>query len=342
MAGQIPGLVFKTAVPPPFTSTVPPPVPPSTAPPFPSPFSPQPDSDNIDTPLARMVESGLRLCSFFDDNPGRFAAYQRTMSLILVWLVLAGCLANALFYVIWAIKSDTLSIMWAAFGLALTSVVLHFLCSRFSYAGTRLVAATPCRMSTAGLTESLGLFCLLVALAGLIGGVYIGIREESLVVTLYGLSIFISCGFSALCLLNPRTTLNLQFSEEEGGASAGETALSLWYVLLRLSLLYVPTGAVLSALGGIFVSFWACIKFLTLSIKDPVNFFDDNFDKYMESLQSLAGTIGQGTIATYLVIVAGLYPLLMYVTYLLLSLLAEICRAIFDIARNTQNSKDEE
>jgi len=240
------------------------------------------------------------------------------MSLILVWLVLAGCLANALFYVVMSIKIDTLSTMWVALGLAVTGAVLHFPCSRFSYAGTRLVAATPCRMSTAGLTESLGLFCLLVALAGLLGGMYIAISEESVGALLTGLSIFISSGFSALCLLNPRTSLNLQFSEEEGRASAGETALSLWYVLLRLSLLYVPTGAVLSALAGTLLSLWACLGLM----------------------KSEWTAMMQGPVATYLVVGAGLYPLLMYVTYLLLSLLAEICRAIFDIARNTQSAEE--
>jgi len=279
------------------------------------------NSEQIDTPIARLIESKLRLCSFFDNHPGRFTAYQRSMSFALTWLVLAGCLANALFYVICSIKSDTLSLMWLAGGLALVGVVLHFLCSRFAYAGTYLVAATPCRMSTSGLTESLGLFSLLIALAGLFGGGGLGIRMENTTTLMGGVAVFVSFGFITLCLLNPHTTLNLQFSGESD-ASAGETALSLWYVLLRLFLLAVPTGVALLALGGTLVSCWACLKLLGASSDNPFGTF---------------AVVAQGSMATGWLLSAGVYPLLMYVIYLLLSLLAELCRAIFDIARNTQN-----
>ena len=48
----------------------------------------------------------------------------------------------------------------------------------------------------------------------------------------------------------------------------------------------------------------------------------------------------RGSGAVGVVIVAGVYPLLMYLGYVLSSLLAEICRAIFDIARNTHKPED--
>ena len=315
VAGQIPGLNFHAAA---FGS----PMPNTTY----SQQTPQTNSENIDTPIAGLVESGLRSCSFFDNSPGTFATYQRSLSLLLTWVVLVGCLSSALFFVVISIKSDTLSSLWMAAGLVLAGVVLHFLCSRFAYAGTCLVMTTPCRMSTGGLTESLGLFALLLAVTGLCGGVYIGIKEggmEGMYSALSGVAIFVFCGFLMLCLLSPRACLNLQF-DEEGGTSAGETAISFCIVILRLLLLSVPTVAALLALGGTGTSLWACLKLLGASQEDPFAIFS---------------TIAQGTTATGLVITAGILPLLMYIYYLLGVLSAELCRSIFEIARNTRDSE---
>ena len=208
-------------------------------------------------------------------------------------------------------------------GLALAGIVFHFLCSRFAYAGTHLVAASPCRTATGGLTECLGLFTLLVALAGFLAGMYAGIREASIYPAVGGVVVFVSFGFIALCLLNPHTCLNLQF-DEESETTAGETALSFCIVILRLLLLAVPTVATLTAAGGTIASLWAFIKLIGTSADEPYALFP---------------VIELGTTATGCLVVAGTLPLLIYLYYLLGVLSVELSRAIFEIARNTKNPK---
>ena len=205
-------------------------------------------------------------------------------------------------------------------GLTLAGVVFHFLCSRFAYAGTYLVASSPCRSATCGLTECLGLFMLLVALVCFVFGMYTGIREASIYPVMGGVVIFASFGFLALCLLNPRTCLNLQF-DEESETTAGETALSFCIVVLRLLLLAVPTVSALIAVGGTIASLWAFIKLIGTS----------NDEAY-----ALFSVIELGTTATGCLIIAGTLPLLMYVYYLLGVLSVELSRAVFEIARNTK------
>lgn len=326
-AGQISGLKFGPAMPPSFAQTPPP----NAAFPQPTPNTTYaqptgPETETIETPITKMVESGLKLSCIFDDKPGMFAAFQRNMSKLLTWSVLVGCLSLGLFFTVLSIKSDTLSFMYAAAGVSLAGIVLHFLCSRFSYAGTCLVAATPCRISTGGLTECLGLFALLVALGGFFFGIYSGIKMEDWITAMGGFLLFFSYGFIMLCCLNPRACLNLQFSDDIG-ASAGETALSLWYVIIRLSLISVPVGFALLAVGGTVTAWWAILKLLGGSSDGDYG----AFEVFMQASQLGATSAG-------CLVLAGIGPLLTYVGYLLLSLMAEVCRAVFEIARNTQKS----
>ncbi|MCX7806439.1 MAG: hypothetical protein N3A38_14825, partial [Planctomycetota bacterium] len=322
-----------------------------------------------ETPIVGIVNRALIAFRFWESRPAAYGTYQMALARIGAWALLP---VAGLFLVVAAISAARSgaagapeTVLYGLIGF-LFAVLLHYGAIRFSKTCRTEIESHPHSTPAGSVLDFLGAVCLLWIAGTWIFGVAAALRLESgwpILGTVWATAILLHLAFACL---NPRSVVNTEVVRE-GSRPASETAISIFVFMLRAAMTLAPvvvgTGALMGAagmVGGMIYCYradaWNLGYFASGQLGPGNNPFtvgsfcgqitDYKLDKLAVNVISLGnfpipdgmpGWTGFGS-AVGTVIYSCLSPLVLYVTYLIGMVLAEVVQAIFAIARNSRKA----
>lgn len=241
-------------------------------------------------PQADFAETARLMAEF-----GRYSLY----AAMLIWAVHFG---------IWAIKVDSLNLLFIGIGGSLGGLALQYSGVRLSQALPRLIRSIPTRISSTAFFDSLAVFFLIGGVVGLVALTLMSIRFESPGLLCVGVVLFFGLEQLALYALRPEA-MNIRVAEDASGGEEAIAIISFFFLLpLRSVPLIFGVGTAVGAVGLL-----ACLL-LTLRGGESATMAAD----YTE----IAGAVTLGTAAL---------PLLAYVYFIFNYLSVDLIRSILII-----------
>lgn len=208
-----------------------------------------------------------------------------------------------------AIKVDSLSMLLLGLGWVLAVAVLHFIGARMLVSCSLTLRNSPSDVSSQDYLEVLGLLCIVVLVASLLGGLYMAIKLSALGPLWYGLGLATTMLFFACMYLNP----SLINTRVQTSASAGQDAISVSVLTMKTFVRLAPVVfAVLTLAGALSLGYGV----VQLAKEESVDVL----------VGGLASASGFG-----IVVLGLLYPLLAYLTFVLGYLLLDVARSILTL-----------
>ena len=218
--------------------------------------------------------------------------------------------------VIAATKSDTWA--FASFAIPLNifiMAVLQYIAQQFISAGSRLLASSPTVVNNNALLDVFGLLAFATCIGAVVFGVYGSISMADTEILAMGVGVAIFSYLVSSLAFSPET-LNIGSGDE---TSAGDEVVGILTFFVK-SLLVI--GPFVYAGGAFLACRLMCYEIKFLIDEDP-------------------GFVGEFE-ATQLMLLAGVYPLFLYVLFLIYYIFVDLLRAIFNLDRNVQALRLEE
>lgn len=181
---------------------------------------------------AALLESVLRGATV----AGRFALF-------------AAMFVAPAFAILLAVKTDSLSMVFAAVGAVVLLAIVQFTAQRLLPALDGLVRSTPGRMSSAAFLDCCAMMSMVLGVVYLVASVVAGLQVEVFSLLVVGVAVFLLCQYVACLCLHPEV-LNIC---TESDAAADEEAIGLLAFFVKLWVRAIPVvfgvGAMLGSLG---------------------------------------------------------------------------------------------
>ncbi len=207
---------------------------------------------------------------------------------------------------------------FASFAIPLSifiMAVLQYIAQQFISAGSRLLASSPTVVNNSALLDIFGLLAFATCIGALVFGVYGSAKIADTEVLAMGVGVAIFSYLVSSLAFSPES-LNIRSGDE---TSAGDEAVGILTFFVK-SLLVI--GPFVYAGGAFLACRLMCYEIKFLIDEDPG--FSGEFE------------------ATQLMLVAGVYPLFLYVLFLIYYIFVDLLRAIFNLDRNVQVLRLEE
>ncbi|MDR1625627.1 MAG: hypothetical protein LBT33_03725 [Spirochaetia bacterium] len=265
----------------------------------------------ITTGITKIFDSALRKFRIFPDDGAQFSKLQRTLALLATNLSLAFGAVFALALIVFGIKMEMWQVsVFGALSMLIAGLVLHFLLSRFAYAGHVLIKNSCYTMPSKNILEVLGLLFMGFSVLVVSGGAYFASQTRQVESFFIALGVGVVIFVVALLLVNAKACLNIQVSSEDGNAS--DIAIGLLTIVARLLLQFSPIVAFLALAAG-------TVGGLALIVMVIADKFD-------------MGILASLPIALPLIAL----PFFTYFGYIFFMLGIELWKSILGIARDTQ------
>jgi hypothetical protein len=267
--------------------------------------------ESIVTAVTKLFDVILGKLHLFPDDGEKFSKIQRLLASGATWLSLVFGGVFFLLAIILGIKMRSWELsLFGALTMAVTGLVLHFILSRFAYAGHTLIRNTPYIIPSKNILEVLGFLSAGIAVLVAAGGTYAALKilGENMYVLgalASGIVLFI---IGLLCVNSP-ACLNVRASADAKG-NASDLAIGLLTCFARLTLQFAPVIAflalVLLSVGGLGLMF--------MLIADKAN---------IQTIFSL-----------FLGIPLLAFPFIMYFIYIFFMLGIELLKSLLGIAKD--------
>jgi hypothetical protein len=265
----------------------------------------------ITTGVTKIFDSALQKFRVFPDDAEKFSKLQRKLAVWATQLSLAFGAIFALVMIVFGIKMEMWEVsVYGTLSMLIAGLILHFLLSRFAYAGHALIKNSCYIMPSKNIIEVLGLLFTGFAVLAVSGGAYFASQASEPSIFLLALGSGVVIFVVALLLINAKACLNIQVSSADGSAS--DIAIGLLTILARASLQFSPIIAFLALvaanIGG--------LGLIGMVIGDKINL----------------GILSLVPIALPLIAL----PFFMYFGYIFFMLFIELWKSLLSIARDTQ------
>ena len=217
-----------------------------------------------------------------------------------------------------AIKIDSMQFMLMAFGGACALGIGQFIAVRFIQAGSRLIDSSPTKINNMEIIRLLGFLIVAISVGICAFGIYYGVKLSQLEPAMVGILTLIIGIVGASLVFSPQY-LNISRSDD---ASAGLELLGLVSFFVKMSVVLAPYIYLLGTIASIIFGLRGL---------------------YYMSQNELNGGAMMTSSALSFAIVASIFPLVIYLYFLVYYLLIDVIRAILDIDINVRNiNKDKD
>jgi hypothetical protein len=264
----------------------------------------------ITTGITKIFDSALQKFRVFPDDGEKFSKLQRTLATWATQLSLAFGAIFALVLIVFGIKMKMWQVsVFGTLSMLIAGLLLHFLLSRFAYAGHALIKNSCYTMPSKNILEVLGLLFIGFSILLVSGGAYFASQTEEVVFFFIALAVGVVVFVAALLLVNAKACLNIQVSSEDGSSS--DIAIGLFTIFARLLLQFSPIATFLALV----VANIAGLGLIGMVIGDKLDM----------------GVLASIPIALPLVAL----PFFTYFMYIFFMLGIELWKSILSIARDT-------
>jgi len=201
-----------------------------------------------------------------------------------------------------AIKVDSMVMMLTAVGLGVAIAIGQFMAVRFIIAGDRVLASSPTQINNLEIIRLLGFLITAAAVAICVSGIYMSIKMSQIEPAVVGILFFVVGVIAASLVFSP-SALNITVSE---GTSAGMELLGI------VSFFLGTAGSIIIGIRGLY-----------LMTGDDWHF-------------AIAAFPAQASF----VIIASIFPLVIYLIFLIYYLFIDVIRAILDIDINVRDIQE--
>lgn len=266
-------------------------------------FNPMAISDGLIDKLIHFFRNTLT-ADFFNKNNTALEKWA-------TWATPAAALIGLLIAIVGAIKVDSFQLVLLGIGWVISVAISYYIGSRFLSSCKRTIQNNPTKISSLEYLNAVGLILIIVLFGLVIGGIYTAVKFSSMGVLLWIVPLAVALVYYICIFLNP----HLITTEIVENASAGEDALAIfvvsWKAALKLSGIVFGSMTVIGAVTLLFALF-------------------DIFKLEGRYLMHAGIELLSGS---YLVISGLLYPFFIYLTFILIYLFVDLCRAILSVRK---------
>jgi hypothetical protein len=230
----------------------------------------------------------------------------------------AAMLIGLVFSTFWAIRIDSLSVIFFGAGGVLTALALQYCAMRLCRAIPGLIQSTPTRMSSTAFLDSFAVIMLIGGVLGFGACTWAAIRYESLNLFFLGLAIFLSFEQLGFLSLNPEA-LNIRISKD---ASSGEEAVGIISFFTMLPLRFVPGVFGIGTTVGSVGLLVCCLG-------------------YLKGGENVETAMTYTPVALGLIFGCAAFPLLMYVYFVSAYLYLDVIRSLLIIPSKLDRLSDQ-
>lgn len=214
-----------------------------------------------------------------------------------------------------AIKVDSIEFMLLAIGFGVVIAIGQYMAVRFIIAGDRVLDSSPTQVNNLEIIRLLGFLITTVAVALCVSGIYMSIKMSQIEPAVGGI-LFLVVGVIAASLVFSPSALNITVSE---GTSAGMELLGIVSFFVKMNLVLGPYVYFLGTFGSIIIG--------------------------IRGLYFMTGNDWQYAIPAFsaqalFVLVASIFPLVIYLIFLIYYLYIDVIRAILDIDINVRDIQE--
>jgi hypothetical protein len=251
-------------------------------------------------------------------SPARIGCVMRCSRLYGHYALLAGTVLTLLYSIFIAIRFGSIGPFLSGIGCVLALVVGQFVAVQFLAAADRLVAATPSRLSSNAVMKCVSLISIVFTVCLFAGGIVTMVGSGSVWPFLFATAGAVVAALFAGVALHPSVT-NVGI----GQGSAGEEAVGIIMVFLKIHLKILPLVFAIPAIFGCLVTL---VSFFTRS--SNVNGMRHLLSDEMRYLLSneIPALFDMG--GAPLLLWACIIPLVTYLMFLFVTLLLDVLRAI--------------